>query len=142
MLARRFGFVGRIEYRHVLANTGGAQYGRGTRAERDVLTVDARAFQRDADPEDFSLEAIIAHERGHQIVQRSPYSRAIVARGMSVASDEALASLAGSIICDSEADRESLFWKAASELHERFMALDDALPRLRRIRHIMRQALS
>jgi hypothetical protein len=29
-LARESGFVGRVEYRHVYSQTGGAQYGRGT----------------------------------------------------------------------------------------------------------------
>lgn len=53
-IARRFGFVGRIEYRHVVTDTGGAQYGLATSAEEDLLVVDARAFQRDADPDDFS----------------------------------------------------------------------------------------
>ena len=64
-LARSLGFVGRIEYRHVYSQTGGAQYGRGIAAEEDLLTVYAEALERDADPEDFSLAAMIAHERGH-----------------------------------------------------------------------------
>src|SRR5436309_10639312 len=71
-LARAFGFVGRVEYRHVFSQTGGAQYGRGSTAEEDLLTVYAEAFERDADPEDFSLEAILAHERGHQLLVRHP----------------------------------------------------------------------
>ena len=44
-----------------------AQYARGSTAHEDLLTVYAEAFERDADPEDFSLEAILAHERGHQL---------------------------------------------------------------------------
>jgi hypothetical protein len=34
--------------------------------EQDVLVVFADAFSRDGDPDDFSLEAIIAHERDKQ----------------------------------------------------------------------------
>lgn len=38
-VARRLGFVGTIEYRHVYSQTGGAQYGRGNTAQEDLLTV-------------------------------------------------------------------------------------------------------
>src|SRR5437667_12001083 len=71
-LARALGFVGRVEYRHVYSQSGGAQYGRGAEAGADLLTVYADAFDRDADPDDFSLRAIIAHERGHQVLARHP----------------------------------------------------------------------
>src|SRR6478736_5587006 len=63
-IANVLGFVGRVEYRHVYSQTGGAQYGRGSTPEADLLTVYAEAFERDADSEDFSLEAMIAHECG------------------------------------------------------------------------------
>ena len=59
-IARRFGFVGRIEYRHVSSRAGGAQYGLGASATDDLLVVYADAFERHADPNDFSLEAIIS----------------------------------------------------------------------------------
>src|SRR5947207_14985415 len=71
-LARGLGFVGRIEYRHVYSQTGGAQYGQGPTADDDLLTVYAEVFERDAGPEDFSLDAILAHERGHQLLARHP----------------------------------------------------------------------
>src|SRR5690349_8877215 len=70
--ARAVGFVGRVEYRHVYSQSGGAQYGRGVGEGGDVLTVYAEAFDRDADPQDFSLRSIIAHERGHQLLARHP----------------------------------------------------------------------
>jgi hypothetical protein len=114
-LARRFGFVGRIEYRHVLAHTGGAQYGRGTSAEHDVLTVDARAFQRDADPEDFSLEAIIAHERGHQRLHREPALARLLKRWTGLPAEEMLASLVASLIVVRDKDRADLLHKAVGE---------------------------
>src|SRR5437867_6329768 len=63
-LARAVGFVGRVEYRHVYSQSGGAQYGRGAAAGSDLLTVYAEAFDREADPNDFSLSAIIAPRAG------------------------------------------------------------------------------
>jgi hypothetical protein len=103
-LARGLRFIGRIEYRHVYSQTGGAQYGRGTAAEEDLLTVYAEAFERDADPEDFSLAAIIAHERGHQVLARHPCI-ARRAAGVSAASEEILASLLGAMLCKDDTDR-------------------------------------
>src|SRR6266852_4142102 len=103
-IARRLGFVGGIEYRHVYSQTGGAQYGRGNTAEEDLLTVYAEAFERDADPEDFSLEAILAHERGHQLLARHPRVAKRVAGRISAASEEILASLLGAMICATQAD--------------------------------------
>src|SRR5260370_35988920 len=72
LIAETAGFVGNVEYRHVRSQTGGAQFGRGSSEQDDLLTVYAEAFERDVDPEDFSLEAMIAHERGHQILARHP----------------------------------------------------------------------
>src|SRR5436853_251657 len=71
-IADRLGFVGRVEYDHVYSGTGGAQFGLGPTPADDLLAVYAEAFDRDANPEDFSLEAILAHERGHQLFFRSP----------------------------------------------------------------------
>ena len=114
-IAKTFGFVGNIEYRHVYSQTGGAQYGCGSKQEADLLTVFAEAFERDADPEDFSLEGIIAHECGHQILARHPrISRRVAA--ISEASEEILASLLGAMICNAETDRITLFAKATAEL--------------------------
>ncbi len=115
-LARALGFVGRVEYRHVYSQTGGAQYGRGSRPEDDLLTVYAEAFDRDADPEDFSLEAILAHERGHQLLARHPRIAKHVAGRISAASEEILASLLGAMLCTAEADRDALLGKALVEL--------------------------
>lgn len=119
LIAETLGFVGNVEYRHVYSQqTGGASYGRGSTEDDDLLTVYAEAFERDADPEDFSLEAMIAHERGHQILAWHPRLAKIVA-GMSAASEEILASLLGSMICHAEDDRQILYAKAAAELLER-----------------------
>ena len=115
IIAETLGFVGNVEYRHVYSRTGGAQYGRGTTEDDDLLTVFAEAFERDANPDDFSLEAMIAHERGHQILAWHPRIAKLVA-GMSLASEEIMASLLGSIICHAEVHREMLSAKAAFDL--------------------------
>ena len=113
--ARRLGFRGRVEYRHVNSSAGGAQYGLGQRPDDDLLIVYADAFQRDQDPEDFSLAAIIAHERGHQFVSRHTQLQRLLAGRLSVATEEILASLVGSIIADSAGDREALVLKALAD---------------------------
>ncbi len=118
MMAERLGFVGTVEYRHVYSQTGGAQYGRGSTEANDLLTVYAEAFERSADPEDFSLAAMIAHERGHQILARHPRIARRVA-GVSAASEEILASLLGAMICPDDDDRVTLYAKAAAELLDR-----------------------
>lgn len=114
-LARSVGFVGRIEYRHVYSQTGGAQYGRGAGDGGDLLTVYAEAFERDADPNDFSLRAIIAHERGHQLLARHPRLTVRLA-SLSLAAEEVLASVLGALVIGEGSDRESLLAKATVEV--------------------------
>ena len=117
-LARQLGFVGRVEYRHVYSRTGGAQYGQGSTAGEDLLTVYAEAFERDANPDDFSLEAILAHERGHQLLARHPrIAKRVV--GVSEAGEEILASLLGAMLCSDDDNRVTLLAKATSELLDR-----------------------
>src|SRR5262245_21677108 len=115
-IARQLGFVGGIEYRHVHSQAGGAQYGSGKAAEDDLLIVYAEAFDRDANPDDFSLTAILAHERGHQILLRHPRIAKRVAGRISEAGEEVLASLLGAMLCDDEIDRDNLTFKAVAEL--------------------------
>jgi hypothetical protein len=115
-LARDVGFVGQTEYRHVYSQTGGAQYGRGSTPPDDLLTVYAEAFERDADPDDFSLEAILAHERGHQLLAPHPRIAKRVAGRISSGSEEILASLLGAMICHAQSDRDALVAKAVAEL--------------------------
>jgi hypothetical protein len=117
-MARSLGFVGRVEYRHVYSQSGGAQYGRGAEAGTDLLTVYAEAFDRDADPEDFSLSAIIAHERGHQLLARHPRLSVLLASA-SPAAEEVLASLLGALALNAGPDRDTLLDKAAFDLLSR-----------------------
>ena len=132
-IARELGFIGRIEYRHVYSQTGGAQFGQGSTAAEDLLTVYAEAFERDANPEDFSLEAIIAHERGHQLLARHPRIAKRIAGRVSLASEEILASLLGAMILAAEADRDALVAKATVELLNHGEAADVATRRLQEL---------
>jgi Zn-dependent protease with chaperone function len=116
--ARALGFVGRVEYRHVYSQSGGAQYGRGAEAGADLLAVYAEAFDRDADPEDFSLSAIIAHERGHQLLARHPRLSVSLA-SVSQGAEEVLASLLGALVLQPGPDRDMLRQKAAFDLLSR-----------------------
>jgi hypothetical protein len=124
-LARAVGFVGRVEYRHVYSQSGGAQYGRGAEAGRDLLIAYAEAFDRDADSEDFSLAAIIAHERGHQVLARHPRLSVLLASA-SPPAEEVLASLLGALVLESGPDRDTLVDKAAFELVSRGTTADTA----------------
>ena len=42
-IARQFGFVGTVKYRHVSTRSGGAQYREGATIEQDVLATDLRS---------------------------------------------------------------------------------------------------
>jgi ribosomal protein L18 len=88
-LARKLGFVGRVEYRHVLSRSGGAQYCQVKMPKNDVLIVYADAFDRDQSRADFSLTAIVAHECGHHLIAHHPR---IAPRtvGISIVSEEIL----------------------------------------------------
>jgi hypothetical protein len=132
------GFVGRVEYRHVYSQTGGAQYGRGSTAQEDLLTVYAEAFERDADPEDFSLAAILAHERGHQVLARHPrIARRVAAGRLSAGSEEILASLLGAMLCAAAADRDALVAKATVELLDHGETLEMATRRLQELWNLL-----
>src|SRR5579859_5127140 len=113
-LAKELGFEGSVEYRHAWSGTGGAQYCKGAGKNPDALLVFAEAFARDANPQDFSLAAILAHERGHQLLERHP-KLAPMTKGLSVGSDEIMASLIGSLIARQEEDRQMLYYKALFE---------------------------
>jgi len=113
-IARGLGFVGRIEYRHVLSRAGGAQFGLGPAPSSDLLVVYADAFERDADPEDFALEAIIAHERGHQMLLRDPRLGGLMMH-LSQGTEEIVASLIGSVLVSDTGNRRTLVAKAIGE---------------------------
>jgi hypothetical protein len=129
-IARRVGFVGIVEYRHAYSTSGGAQYAIGVTPEDDVLVVFAEAFRRDAVADDFSLEAIVAHERGHQLLCRNEPLRRNLPRAVSAITEEVLASLLGSLIVEHPRDGETLVMKALAELVETGMPAVEASKRV------------
>ena len=118
-----------------------AQYGRGSTADEDLLTVYAEAFERDADPEDFSLTAMVAHERGHQLLARHPRLAKRVAGRISLASEEILASLLGAMVCVAEGDRGALVAKATVELLNHGETLEVATRRLQELWNLLETLL-
>jgi hypothetical protein len=103
--------------------------------------VNAEAFAREEDPENSSLEAMLAHERGHQLLVRQPKLRPLLQRGIRLASEEILASLIGSVIAEREQDREVLSSKALSEALARGMESAHALRLLHDLRGLLERAL-
>jgi hypothetical protein len=137
-IARRLGFVGRVEYRHVYSRSGGAQYGIGPTADDDLLVLYAKAFERDADPADFSLEAIIAHECGHQRLIRTENLRSILAKFSGERFEEVLASLVGSLLLGGSESAQTLVWKATAELGELGMTAASTVHLIERLRRLLR----
>ena len=130
----RFGFVGRFEYRHLRSQTGGAQFGLANAPAEDVLLVYAEAFERD-------LEAIIAHECGHQLLARHPPLRRNLPPAWSEASEEIVASLLGSLLVQNEKDQQDLVLKALFEAAERGMKPDRATPFIMELRALLEKIL-
>jgi hypothetical protein len=138
---RDFGFTGQVDYLHAFTDSGGAQYRRGRDADQDLLVVYAKAFLRDATPDDFSLEAIIAHERGHQLLVRHPRLARMTSGKISIVGDEFLASLLGSLLAQSREDRENLVGKAVFEAVQAGTPFDVAQRLAGQIRSILEQLL-
>ncbi|GEM_PF-1365310 len=140
-IARRLGFVGTLEYRHVSSHSGGAQYHIGSSAEHDLLVLYAEGFERDADPADFSLEALIAHECGHQRLIRNRNLRTILAKFPGAQFEEILASLVGSILLAEPESAQTLVWKATAELAELGMSAANTVHFIERLRRLLRHFL-
>jgi hypothetical protein len=140
-IARKLGFAGAIEYRHVYSRSGGAQYGRGRTEEDDLLVVFAEAFDRDANPDEFSLTAILAHERGHQLLARHPRIAKMVEGKVSLVGEEILASILGAILCEDAGDHENLMAKAAVPMIEAGESQAVAVQRVLDLRKILEEML-
>jgi len=137
-IARRYGFVGRMEYRHVYSRSGGAQYCIGPSVDDDLY---AEAFERDADPDDFSLEALVAHECGHQRLIRNEGLRSILAKLPGEPLEEILASLVGSLLLGEAEAAQTLVWKATVELGQLGMTADSTVHFIERLRRLLRHFL-
>ena len=95
----------------------------------------------DADPAEYSLRAILAHERGHQILARHARISRMVAGRVGDVGEEILASLLGSMVCANETDRDCLVLKAAAELVGRDVNPDDAYEQLQKLHNIFEALL-
>ena len=140
-IARKLGFVGAVEYRHVHCKSGGAQYGQGETAADDLLIVYAEAFDRDANPDDFSLTAILAHECGHQILARHQRIARQVKGKLSDASEEILAAVLGSLLCEEVVDQDNLTLQAAAILADHGQSAAVAIQRIQGLRTLFEELL-
>lgn len=140
-IAAGFGFVGRVKYWHVYSQAGGAQFGLAASPQQDLLIVYAEAFERDADPNDFSLEAILAHERGHQLLARHKRLTRNLPAEWSGISEEIVASLLGSLLVSDEKDRQDLMLKALFEANRHGLESNDAAPLLIELRALLERSL-
>lgn len=140
-VARSLGFIGDIEYRHVYSQAGGAQFGLATSPEQDLLIVYAEAFERDANPEEFSLTAILAHERGHQLLARHERLTRNIPSGWSQVSDEIVASLLASLLVSEEKDQQDLLLKALFEATQHGLDTNQAVLFLMELRSLLEKIL-
>lgn len=138
-LAKGFGFTGQIEYHHAYSQSGGAQFCFGRGEASDVLVVYAEAFERDRDPDDFSLAAIIAHECGHQRLLRDP-TLTVVGRKLSgQVFEEVLASLIGSLLVPDSRDAEDLVGKATVDLATIGLSAASVVRTIEQLRGILKE---
>lgn len=105
------------------------------------MIVFAEAFERDADPDDFSLEAILAHERGHQLLVREERLSRTVPLDWSSAAEEIVASLIGSIVVRDEADQQNLLMKAGFDAVNTGFEADEVVVFLTELRAMLEELL-
>ena len=140
-IARGLGFTGRVEYRHVDCRTGGARYGLAKSPQQDLLVVYAKAFERDADLDDFSLEAILAHERGHQLLARHGRLTRNLPGEWSGVTEEIVASLLGSLLVQEESDQQDLLLKALFEAANQGFPIEQATVFIMELRSLLEKIL-
>jgi hypothetical protein len=106
-----------------------------------LIVVYAEAFDRDRDPRDFSLEAIIAHECGHQHLLRNRDLAPITTRLSGGIYEEILASLIGSRLVGRARDAEHLAWKPAHDLATVGLAPDAIARTIEQLRAVLKEVL-
>ena len=105
------------------------------------MVVYAEAFERDANPDDFSLESLIAHECGHQRLLRVKNLRKVLAK-FPEEFDEILASLVGSVLLGETESSQTLVWKATAELADmRIISAENTVQFVERLRQLLRNLL-
>ncbi len=87
------------------------------------------------------MAAIMAHERGHQLLARHPRIAKRVGGRISDASEEILASLLGAMICTAEVDRDALVAKATVELLNHRESIPVATQRLGELWNLLEELL-
>jgi hypothetical protein len=125
----------------VFSSSGGAQFGLGADVAHDLVVIYAEAFARDADPQDFSLDAIIAHELGHQVVCRNRPIQQLLAGRTAPVTEEIIASLVGSVLIDRESDRRALVLKALADAVDCGLPLADATELVVELRKLVKEIL-
>ncbi len=105
------------------------------------MVVYAEAFERDANPDDFRLEALIAHECGHQRLLRAKNLREVLAK-FPEEFEEILASIVGSILLRDAESSQTLVWKATAELAEmHIISAENTVHFVERLRQLLRNFL-
>jgi hypothetical protein len=140
-IARELGFVGEVEYRHAISTSGGASFCLAPAIEEDHLIVYAEAFSRDAAGDDYTIEAIIAHERGHQLLHRDERLLRVRPKEMSETTEEILASLIGALIVRDARHSKSLEQMALFHLVKRGIDLSEASRVVETNLELLRRAL-
>lgn len=138
-ISNELGFVGSVEYCHAYTRSGGAQYCIGPSADDDIMILYAEAFERDSDPEDFPLEAIVAHEVGHQKLHRNPKFRKVMKQFGGEDFEEILASLVGCVLLGDGVPARLLLCRAVAELGDRRISGTEALRIAERLIRVMEQ---
>lgn len=140
-LSAQLGFVGSVEYRHVYSQSGGAQYCIGPTANDDIMIIYAEAFERDADPEDFPLESVVAHECGHQRLNRDPKFQEVMRKFGGEEFEEILSSLVGCVLLGDGVPARLLLWRAIAELGDRRISTEEAIKLAERLMLVMEKLL-
>ena len=114
-IATTLGFRGRVEYRHYYGSSGPAQLRLGRKIVDDEMRVFAQAFDWNDDSREFSVEAIIAHECGHQVYHRHRWVQRWFGSDISESQEEVIASLIGALLVTTVADHDALQDKALGD---------------------------
>ena len=96
---------------------------------------------RDVDPDDFSLESVIAHERGHQLLARHQRLIRNLPPSWSNITEEIVASLLGSILVEEENDRQDLILKAMFDASRQGLGLAHATALITELRLLLEEIL-
>jgi hypothetical protein len=83
------------------------------------------------------LEAMIAHECGHQLLARHPRLTRNLPPTWSGVSEEIVASLLGSLLVEEENDQRDLLLKALFEAEKQDLAADPAMVLIRELRALL-----